>query len=261
MDVIYNATYNNLHATISIAAMNHKKHVLCEKPVAINTIELRDMIAASKQNNVFFMEAFWSRFNPAIGRVKDLVDNGEIGEIRYINADFAFYGLDRDPGSRLFNVDFGGGSLLDIGIYPIFLSYLLLGVPEEIVARSKFFRTGAEVQTSMIFDYKEAQAVLHSSFKNNTEMKAKICGEKGEIYIGPVWHKAQGFSISKDGIEEEISLPTLGAGYTHEIMEAHKCINRGALESELWSHQNSLDLLGMLDAIRGKMGIKFPFEK
>ena len=161
VDVVYVATLHHTHAAVSIAAMNHGKHVLCEKPVAINARETEEMVAASKANQVFFMEAFWSRFNPSIVKIKELVDAGEIGKLRYINAEFTFYKLDDDPKARSLNVDLAGGSLLDMGVYPIFLSYLLLGKPEQVLAKSKFFKTGAEIQTSMIFDYPEAQAVLY----------------------------------------------------------------------------------------------------
>ena len=260
VDVIYVATMHHTHVRESISAMNLKKHVLCEKPVAVNSKDALKMIEASQRNEVFFMEAFWSRFNPSIVKIKELIDSGEIGKVRYINADFTFYNLEADINGRILNTNYAGGSLLDVGIYPLFLSYLILGKPNEILARSKFFHTGAEIQTSMILDYKEAQAILYSGFASNTEMKAKICGVKGEIYIHPVWHQTNGFTLVKNGKEKEHLFPTTGKGYTHEIVEVHKCITNGQLESKLWSHQNSLDLIKMVDDVRAQSGIKFPFE-
>lgn len=261
VDVVYIATMHHTHARESIAAMNHNKHVLSEKPIAVNSEDANKMIEASQRNEVFFMEAFWSRFNPSIVKVKELIDAGEIGKVRYINADFTFYNLEADINGRILNTHYAGGSLLDVGIYPLFLSYLILGKPNEILARSKFFHTGAEIQTSMILDYKEAQAILYSGFASNTEMKAKICGEKGEIYIHPIWHQTQGFSLVKNGNGKEYHLPTNGKGYTHEIAEVHHCITNGQLQSKLWSHQNSLDLINIADQVRARSGIKFPFEK
>ena len=133
-------------------------------------------------------------------------------------------------------------------------------MPDEILSRSKFFHTGAEVQTAMILDYPKAQAVLYSGFASDTEMVAKISGEKGEIYIDSRWHETQGFSLIKDGEKNHFSLPTLGKGYTHEILETHQCLLAKKLESELWSHQNSRDITGLLDRIRAQNDIEFPFE-
>lgn len=260
VDVVYVATLHHTHCRFSVEAMNHKKHVLCEKPIAINSAEARQMVEASQRNKVFFMEAFWSRFNPSIVKIKELVSEGKIGKLRYINAEFTFYKLDDDPQSRLLNVDLAGGSLLDMGVYPVFLSYFLLGKPLEILARSQFHGNGAEIQTSMLFQYENAQSVLYSGFANNTDMKAKICGEKGEIYISPIWHETQGFELVTQGASQFHDFPTKGKGFTHEVAEVHECIRTKKLESAKWSHQNSLDLIGIVDRIRLNSGITFPFE-
>ena len=260
VDVVYVATIHTTHCDLSIEAMAHGKHVLCEKPVAINQGEASRMVQASQENNVFFMEAFWTRFNPSIIKIKELLEQGGIGKVRYIHADFTIYALGHDPNSRLLNVDLAGGSLLDVGVYPVFLSYWLLGIPQEIQACSQFFETGAEIQTSMIFQYEAAQALLYSGFASNTEMKAKICGEAGEIFINPQWFQAQGFELIKNGETKSYDLPTTGQGYAHEILEVHECLKNGKTESATWSHQNSLELISIMDNVRIKAGITFPFE-
>lgn len=260
VEVVYIASTHPLHASLSIAAMKHKKHVLCEKPIAINTRELEVMIKTAREQQTFLMEAFWSRFNPSLKKVKELVEKGELGPIRYINADFSFYALDWDKKSRLLNTELGGGTLLDIGLYPIFLSYLILGLPLEVISKSKFFDTGAEIQTSMIFDYPNAQALLYSGFASDTQMVAKISGEKGEILIDSRWHETQGFTLIKEGVSKHFAIPTIGKGYTHEILETHQCLANGQLESTLWSHQNSRDITSLLDKIRAENKIEFPFE-
>ena len=181
--------------------------------------------------------------------------------MKYINADFAFYALDRPLESRVFNLDLAGGSILDIGIYPVFLAYLFLGKPKEIRAISNFNSIGTEIQTSVIFQYQDAQAVLHSSFTNNSRMSAEISGTKGNIYLKPRFHEAQGYRIEADGVEESIELPTIGKGFTHEILEAQECIRAKKIESSLWSHKNSLELISLLDEIRAKSRVRFPFER
>ncbi len=260
VDVVYIATPHSHHAHLAIQAIEQGKHVLCEKPMGVNREETSRMLDSAKENNVFFMEALWSRFIPAIARAKELVDSGTIGDIRYIHSDFAFYALDRDREGRLLNPALAGGSLLDIGIYPVFLSYLMLGMPEKIHSTCNFHNTGAEIETSMIFQYPGAQALLFSGLTCNSKMKAMICGTRGTIYIHPRWHESQELSLELEDEVQSLPLPKTGKGYTHEINEVHNCLRNDMLESELWSHQNSLDLIELLDLVRSQNGIRFPFE-
>jgi len=260
VDIIYLATPHTSHADLSIAAMVAGNAVLCEKPMGVNKVEVENMIAVAKENNVFLMEALWSRFNPTIKKVKELVDNGTIGDIGYLLSDFAFYALDRDEEGRLLNPDLAGGSLLDIGIYPIFLAYLMLGKPKDIKATANFYKTGVEMQCSMIFNYDNAQAILYSGLNSNSEKKSEIAGSKGSIFIHPRWHETTGYTLEKDGKTISNEVGKRGKGYVHEIEEVHDCINSGKTESDLWSHQNSLDLIGIMDSVRKKTGIVFPFE-
>ena len=261
VDVVYIATPHTSHAELSIKAMKHGRNVLCEKPMGINRGEVEKMIAVARENNVFLMEALWSRFNPSIRKVKDLLDDGIIGDIAYIHADFAFYALDRDESGRLLNPALAGGSLLDIGIYPIFLAYLILGYPEKILATSKIHKTGVDIQTSMIFEYPSAQAILYSGLTSNSEMKAQISGSEGTVYLAPRWHETQGYSIEKNDEVEKVLLPKKGKGYEYEIEEVHRCLMKGELESKLWSLKHTYDLIRIMDDIRQQTGVVFPFEK
>ncbi|MGO4921058.1 Gfo/Idh/MocA family protein [Maribacter spongiicola] len=260
VDVIYLATPHTSHATLSIAAMKAGNAVLCEKPMGVNRQEVEEMITVAKENNVFLMEALWSRFNPTIKKVKELVDNGTIGDIGYLHADFAFYALDRDESGRLLNPDLAGGSLLDIGIYPIFLAYLMLGMPKDIKATANFYKTGVEVQCSMIFNYNNAQAILYSGLNSNSEKKAEIAGSEGSLFIHSRWHETTGYTIEKDGESTSNEVGKRGKGYVHEIEEVQNCLASGKKQSALWSHQNSLDLIEIMDSVRKLTGIVFPFE-
>ncbi len=261
VSVIYIATPHIGHKEWAIKAMQSGKHVLCEKPLGINLTEVQEMIAVAKENKVFLMEALWSRFNPSIFKIKQIIEEGQLGKVGYIHADFAFYGLDRAEEGRILNPDLAGGSILDIGIYPIFLAYLILGKPRSIQSKSNFYKTGVEVQTSMIFDYEEAQAILYSGLTSNSKMEAEIQGEKGAIFIDPRWHEAEGFTLHVGDKQERYDLPTQGFGYTYEIEETHKCLQAQKLESALWSHQNSIDLIRLLDEVRSCSGVVFPFER
>lgn len=259
IDILYIATPHNSHAALTIKALQNNKHVLCEKPLALNYDDALQMIQASKENHKFFMEAFWTRFNPSFREAFSKIKNGEIGEVKYINADFAFYAEQLGgTGNRKTDIELGGGALLDIGVYPLFLSYVLLGIPAEILAKSNFHKTGADLQTSMILQYDNAQAVLHSSFISTSNMKATINGTEGTINLNPLWHQAQSYTLIKNNHEEEYPLPTKGKGFTYEIEECHHCINDNQIESNLWSHQNSLELIKIVDEVRNQIGLVYP---
>ncbi|MFZ0597332.1 MAG: Gfo/Idh/MocA family oxidoreductase, partial [Flavobacterium sp.] len=214
------------------------------------------MIDASKKNNKFFMEAFWTRFIPSILDLLSKVNQGIIGDIKYVNADFAFYANETE-GGRLFDKKLGGGALFDIGVYPLFLSYIMLGIPKEIIATSIYHKNGIDLQTSMILQYENAQAVLHASIASESDMKATISGTKGHLELNSPWYIADGYSIFKEQKEENFSLPNLGKGYTHEAIECHNCIRNNQIESKLWSHQNSLDLSKMVEDIKNQIGLSF----
>jgi predicted dehydrogenase len=258
VSIIYIATPHDSHAELSIQCLEHGKHVLVEKPIALNVAQATKMIAASKKANRFLMEAFWTRFNPTFQEVLQKVQNEVLGEITYINADFAF--IVDIPKNRLTDIKNGGGTLLDIGVYPLFLSYMVLGMPSKILATASFMETGADKQTSMILQYEKAHAVLHSSFVASSNMVATISGAKGKINIHPVWHETQGYSMIKNNHKVDYSFPTKGKGFTYEIEECHTCIRQGKIESSQWSHQNSLDLISLVDAVKKQIGLEFPSE-
>lgn len=249
VDVVYIAVPHSFHAHESIEAMRSGKHVLCEKPLGISASEIQKMIEVANEEQCFLMEAMWSRFNPSIEESLSKIANGELGTLRYINADFGFFAMERERSGRLFNPQLGGGSLLDIGIYPVFLAYVLLGKPLRIEASALFLDNGVEYQSSIRFDYEKAHANLFSSFACNTEMRAEISGELGTIFLEPRWHEASGFSIRKGDKETKFERPLNGRGYTYEIMEVNRCLQEGKLQSDKWSLKHSLHLAELLDTI------------
>lgn len=257
IDILYIATPHNSHAELSLLALENNKHVLCEKPIALHYQDAEKMIAASKKYNKFFMEAFWTRFNPSFRAAFAKIKQGEIGEVRYLNADFAFNANEKEK-NRLFDLKLGGGALMDIGVYPLFLAYTILGVPDSILAKSNFHPSGVDNQTAMILNYKNAQAVLYTGITTNSEMKATINGTEGRINLNPTWHMAESYTLIKDNTEIKYDLPTKGMGYTYEIEECHECLRNNNIESQLWSHKNSLELIQMVEDVKNKIGLQFP---
>ena len=257
VDIIYIATPHNSHAALSIKALENGKHVLCEKPMSLSYNDAERMIEASKKNNRFFMEAFWTRFIPSIQDIVQKVNSGILGEVNYIKADFAFHGSETEN-KRLFDKELGGGALFDIGVYPLFLSYILLGNPKEIIAKAIKHKNDIDLQTSMLLQYEAAQSVLHASIVSESDMKASISGSKGRIELNSPWFAADGYSLFiNDEKEAAFTLPTLGKGYAHEIIECQNCILNNQIESEFWSHQNSLDLSKIVEEIKNQIKLSF----
>ncbi len=260
IDIVYIATPHISHVELSIQALENGKHVLCEKPLAINAKDARQIFEVSKRTNCFFMEAMWTRFNPSFIEIKKRIDHNELGQIKYINADFSFKS-DKPLDGRVMNLELGGGTILDIGIYPAFLAYMFLGKPNHILATSIFHpETQCDIQTSMIFEYESAQAILYSSFASKSELSARISGTLAQIHINDPWHAAKSFDLIKNDQNRIIENPVNGLGYSYEIEECHKCLIANQIESKLWSHQNSLDLITILDEVRKKVGLKYPQE-
>lgn len=256
IDIVYIATPHNLHAELSIKALENGKHVLCEKPLALSYKDAVRMMEASRKLNKFFMEAFWTRFIPSVQEALAKVQEGIIGDVKYVKADFTFC-ADEKEGGRLFDKNLGGGALYDVGVYPLFLSYIFLGIPKEIIAKSILHQNGIDLQTSMILQYKNAQAVLQASIVSESDMKATIGGTQGRIELNSPWFITDGYSVFKQDQENRCSLVNLGKGYTYEIIECHHCIRNNQIESLLWSHQNSLDLSKMVEEIKNQIGLSF----
>lgn len=260
VEIIYIASLNQDHFAHALAAMQNKKAVLCEKPLAINHNQVVELIRCAKTHNTFLMEGLWTRFNPTFEQLEQWIVQGEIGTMRYLNATFSFNGLEYGVDSRLFNPYKGGGSLLDIGIYPLFLAYQLLGMPNSLQASAIKFATGVDVQTALILTYDKVQALLYSSFSHHEDMRATICGEAGEIYLDSRWHETGKINLVKEGKGFSEEFEFLGKGYSYEILEVNQCLREGKLESSKWSLQNSLDLINLMDQVREQIGMKFPME-
>ncbi|QLC65715.1 Gfo/Idh/MocA family oxidoreductase [Flavobacterium sp. LPB0248] len=257
VEIVYIATPHNSHVELSIKALENGKHVLCEKPMSLSYKDAQRIIEASKKHNRFFMEAFWTRFIPSVLDVLQKINNGIIGDINYIKADFAFHGSETEN-KRLFDKELGGGALFDIGVYPLFLSYLLLGKPNEIAAKAIKHKNDIDLQTSMILQYETAQSVLHASIVSESDMKAIISGTKGRIELNAPWYVADGYSLFiNEEKEATFTLPTLGKGYSHEIIECQNCILNNEIESKLWSHQNCLDLSEIVEVIKNQITLPF----
>ncbi len=257
VDAIYIATPHVRHAQDTLLCLTHNKAVLCEKPFAMNLQEVDSMIAKAKEHNVLLMEALWTRFMPHFKFVKEELESGRYGRVKSLHADFSFK-APVNPDGRLYNKFLGGGSLLDIGIYPVFCALALLGKPESITAKGKIGKTQIDEEIEITFNYKtDTRAFLSSSILKNTPTTATLICDNGIVFLHSRFHQTDKVTTLLNGIKVEHDFSYNAKGYTFEIMHFADLLRAGKTESPLMSFEFSRMLILTLDEIRDLIGLHY----
>lgn len=262
VDAIYIATPHPMHKDNAILCLMAGKAVLCEKPFTVNLAEAEELVAVARAENQFLMEAMWTRFLPVIGQVRDWIAAGEIGELRMLQADFGFR-ADFDEASRLLDPALAGGSLLDVGIYPIALAAMIFGKqPDAITTQAHLGSTGVDEQAAYLFGYEGgALAVMSSAVLTDTPWEATIMGTKGWIKIHRPFWNAERATLQIEGQDPVDAAPErIGNGYNYEAAAVNDCIRKGLKEHPLMPLDESLALMRTMDTIRGQWGMKYPMD-
>lgn len=297
LDIVYIATPHHLHAEQAIQSMKSGKHVLVEKPLALNLKEALRIEKTAGQTGMFCMEAMWSRFIPVYSEVKKLLERNAIGQIKFFSADFGDAWA-YNPDSRLFDPKAGGGSLLDLGVYPISLALMLLGKPESVEGLCRKARSGVDILDRFTFRYMDdAIADLGSSYECRLSNSVLICGERGLIKIpAPIFSPDRYMLIPytpyhyrqdhRAGFRERLHqipalLPVLRFisntflapvrnrkyihkvpfeynGYQYEALEVMNILDRGERSSNIMPLRDTLAVLEITDRLRSDWGIVFP---
>jgi predicted dehydrogenase len=262
VDVVYVATVHPLHCENSLGCLAAGKAVLCEKPFTMNAGEAEKVVALARQKKLFLMEAMWTRYFPAFVKIRGLLAEGAIGEVRQVQVDFCMK-PEFNPKSRLFDPALGGGALLDLGIYPVSLASMVFGeAPRKILTAASLGSTGVDEQSAAVMEYPgERLAVISCSLRFFSPQEAHVLGTTGRIRVHKPWWYADTFTLTRAGREDEtVTLPYLGNGYAHEAVEVMDCLRGGRLESSVMPLDESLRIMRTLDAIRAEWGLKYPGE-
>ncbi len=261
VDAVYVASPHPMHKADALLCLRHGKAVLCEKPFTINAAEAEEVIGAARANNVFLMEAMWTRFLPAVQRVRELVREEAVGDIQFVQADFGFR-AGFDPKSRLFDPALGGGGLMDVGVYCISFASMLLGTPEHVTGTAVLGETGVDETAAMVLRYpSRAIAVLSTAIRSNTPHEATIVGTDGKIKVHSPFWKATTLTLSRGGrADEVIELPYEGNGYNYEALEVARCVGAGLTESQTMPLDETLEIMKTMDTLRAQWGVKYPME-
>jgi len=265
VDAVYIATPHSFHFEQARLCLLAGKAVLCEKAFTINLRQAQELVSLARLKNVFLMEALWTRFLPHYQKLKSLLHEGKAGNIQYVYAEFGF----RPPAPaapRLYDPALGGGSLLDIGVYPVFLALDVLGRPDEISVTMVKAATGVDAQCALNFRYRNgAVANLFSSFTTNLASGADIGGDAGRLRLTHRFHgptaRVEYYPDIVDSLQRIETEAAKGFGYEYQIEHATSCISRGLTESAIRPHGDTLLLMETLDRIRTAGGLTYPGDE
>jgi len=260
VDIAYIATPHPFHYEAIKACLQNNIAVLCEKPIVLNKEQFEDIYQLSQKNHTFFMEGMWIRFLPHIKRLLELISEKIIGNINSIQASM-FYMAPRNENNRYYDPEKGGGSLLDLGVYCIFLSVLLLGKPSLIKAIAKLSKKHIDEACAILLSFSnQSYAILESSLLIKQNTPAKIFGSKGVInLLNPWFEKSNGIEVVlNNGEKNKIPFKWEGHGLQFEIEEVVNCISQNKIESGLMPHALSKMVLEIMDKIRDQIHVAYP---
>jgi predicted dehydrogenase len=257
VDVLYVATPHPQHHAIALGALRAGKALLVEKAFTATTAGAAEVIDVARETGVFVMEAMWTRFQPAIVAMRDLVSDGAIGTVRSVQADLGV-ARDYDPTDRLFDLALGGGALLDLGVYVASFAQMVLGTPERVVAAGSLFPSGADAEASLLLDYGDGRsATLMTSLRNALPGQARVYGTTGWIDVLPRFHHPATIVLHRAGAEPEtITRQPIGAGYAHELIEVTECVRAGRTESTVMPLADTLAVQSLLGEAAEQLGVR-----
>lgn len=258
IDVLYIATPHPQHHTIAMAAIEAGTALLVEKSFTATSDGAREIVNAARANGVFVMEAMWTRFQPVIVAARELIADGAIGEVRAVQADLGV-GRDVDPTDRLFDPAQGGGAMLDLGVYVVSFTQMLLGTPTSVTARGSRASTGVDQEAGILLGYDDGRTgALTISIRNQSPGSARIFGTAGWIDVAPRFHHPTTIVMTRTGHEPEtITRPVTGGGYAHELIEVTDCLLAGQVESTVMPLQDTLDVQEILEQAARQLGVTY----
>ncbi|WP_434741883.1 Gfo/Idh/MocA family protein [Micromonospora sp. SH-82] len=258
LDVVYVATPHSAHHEATMTCLDAGRAVLVEKPFTLDLADSTELVETARSRGIFLMEAMWMRCNPVVRQVCDLVADGAIGALTTVQADFGIAGP-FPPESRMRAKALGGGALLDLGVYPVSLAHLLLGVPEHVRSWAKISPEGVDENTGIVFGYDSgAVATLSCGILGQTPIRAVIGGTTGRIELADPFFRPGTVTVHRAGAEPEtIVAEHVGSGYQDEAIEVQRCLAEGLTESPLVPHSATLEVMGLLDAVRAQIGVSY----
>lgn len=258
VEAVYVATTHNNHHEPALLAIEAGKHVLVEKSFTQNAQQAQLVVDAARAKGVFLMEAMWTRHLPHVYALREAVERGDIGEVVSIQAD---HGQSLMHVERMYRPELAGGSLLDLGVYPIAFAHDILGVPERITAVGQLTDTGVDSQVGMVFDYGKAQATLHTTMRSVTAIRAVIAGTEGRIEVDSMFYTPTTMRVIRlDGTSWEFD-GRVPNGFQYQAAEVARRVAAGEKESPVHTLDETLEVMRIMDEVRAQIGLVYPNER
>lgn len=262
VDVVYVSTPHPMHAANARLALEAGKHVLVEKPFTLNVREARELADLAAARGLLLLEAMWTRYLPHMARIRQIIADGTLGELRSLVADHT-QRLPDDPAHRINALELGGGALLDLGIYPISFAWDLFGAPLTIQTTATFKATGADAQIATVFGYGgDRIATTFSASHALGPNTATVLGSDARIEIDRVWYTPTTFRVvAPDGsVLEEFHSEVTGRGMHFQAAAVERLVAEGNLAGDVLPIHETVAIMGTLDAIREEIGLRYPGE-
>jgi predicted dehydrogenase len=261
VDVVYVATPHSRHAVDTLLFISAGKHVLCEKPFALNASQANDMVRAAEKQQRFVMEAMWSRFLPAYRALGDVLGEERVGEPLLVEASFGWRTPEVVPTDRHFDLAQGGGALLDLGVYTVNLSQFVLGPVESVGARGHVGTTGVDEHVAAVLQHSgDRLGVVQAAIRAPLTCTARIACTSGVIDIPAFMHCPDHLVLRTPAGEERIDAGWEGEGLRFQAEEVHRCLEAGLLESPVMPWRETIGIAEVLDSIRAQVGVRYPGE-
>ena len=259
VDLVYIATPHVFHFEQTIAALQTGKHVLCEKPLAVNASQAEKMIALAKEKGLFLMEAMWTRFLPIVSTAQEWLRTGQIGRPHML---YATFGGDMLSSERIREPSLAGGALLDIGIYTLTVTELLFGTGMELDWTTAFLTPqGVDARSDSLYRYPDGKtAHLVSAIDTVMEPQITVYGSQGYLKIDGISNWSR-MTLFGKGTSKTVNAPKQITGYEYEVKAACESIRSGRTECVQMPHVASLSILRQMDELRARWGVVYPFEK
>ncbi len=260
VDAVYIATTNDQHFANAMQCIRHGRAVLCEKPLTINAQQTRELVDAARSAGVLLVEAMWMRFQPFVPVLDQLIEEDAVGSVSFLGAHFS-YPIEASTESRWYNPVLGGGSLLDLGVYPLTLAHYLLGEPETSLATATLTPAGVDSQCVVSSKHAgDAVSTLSCSFISAGSAEAVIAGIRGRIrLLTPFYHCPEIVVEPHAGsTARSINTEYPGDGLECEIAEFHRCLRNSLLESPLMPHADSIAIAFWRMSILEQVGVCYP---
>ena len=262
VDIIYVATPHPMHHADARLALENGKHALVEKSFTVTRAEAADLQRLAAEKGLLVMEAMWTRYLPHMVRIRELIADGALGEIRAVTADHT-QKITADPAHRLNALELGGGALLDLGIYPISFIWDILGEPETIKAVARLGETGADTEIATVMTHAGGGVSTSvSSARAVGPNTASVIGTEGRIDIDRVWYAPTSFRlVAPDGtVRESYESAIDGRGMQYQALAAERLVATGTPEGDILPIAESVAIMATLDEIRAQIGVRYPNE-